>query len=216
MVKGNGMPIPLVIRAPFGGVTPGELVQDENNEAWFGSAPGLNIVIPSTPYDAKGLMKAALQSKSPVLFMEHKGLYKTKGEVPEEEYVVPMGKAAVRREGKDLTVLTYGNMVGKSLEAAETLAAEGVDLEVVDLRSVLPLDEETILASVRKTGRVVICHEARKIGSIGGEVAAVITEKAFDALKAPILRVASPNVPGNCPPSIADLVAGVKQVAGCR
>jgi len=210
-IKGNGMDIPLVIRAPFGGVNRGELVQDENNEAWFGSAPGLTIVIPSTPYDAKGLMKAALQSKSAVLFMEHKGLYKTKGEVPEEEYIVPLGKAIVRREGTDASVLTYGNMVWKAMEAAEKLAEEGISLEVVDLRTVLPLDEQTIAASVEKTGRAVIFHEARKVGGIGGEVAAVISEKSFGALKAPVLRVAGPNVPGNCPCTAEDLIAAVKQ-----
>jgi pyruvate/2-oxoglutarate/acetoin dehydrogenase E1 component len=211
-VKANGIPVPLVIRTPFGGVTPGELVQDENNEAWFASAPGLNIVVPSTPYDAKGLMKSAIQSDYPVLFMEHKGLYKTVGEVPEEEYSVPMGKAANRREGLDLTVLTYGNMVGKALEAAKILSDEGIEIEVIDLRTVLPLDKSTILKSVRKTGRAVIFHEARKTGGIGGEIAAVISEKAFDALKAPIIRVAAPDVPGNFPCSADDLIAGVKRI----
>jgi pyruvate dehydrogenase E1 component beta subunit len=215
-VKMNGLAVPLVIRTPFGGVTPGELVQDENNEAWFGNSPGLKIVIPSTPYDAKGLMKSALRDNYPVLFLEHKGLYKTEGEVPEEEYSVPLGKAAVRREGKDLTVLTYGNMVRKSLSAAETLAGDGVDIEVIDLRTVLPLDEEEIIKSVSKTGRAVIFHEARKTGGMGGEIAAVISEKAFGALKAPILRVAGPNIPDNFPRGEADLIAGVKQVAAYK
>jgi pyruvate/2-oxoglutarate/acetoin dehydrogenase E1 component len=211
-VKANGIPVPLVIRTPFGGVTPGELVQDENNEAWFGSAPGLNIVIPSTPYDAKGLMKSALKSEYPVLFLEHKGLYKTSGEVPEEDYTVPLGKAFVRRMGGDLTVLTYGNMVGKALDAAQKLSGEGVEIEVIDLRTVLPLDETLIVESVKKTGRAIVFHEARKTGGIGGEVAAVISEKAFPALKAPILRVAAPDVPGNFPCSADDLIAGVKQI----
>lgn len=215
-VKMNGMQVPLVIRAPFGGVTQGELVQDENNEAWFGNSPGLKIVIPSTPYDAKGLMKSALRDNYPVLFMEHKGLYKTMGEVPEEEYTVPMGKAKVCREGRDLTVLTYGNMVGKSLAAADELAQEGTDIEVIDLRTVLPLDEGTIVESIRKTGRAVIFHEARKTGGMGGEIAAVISEKAFDALKAPVLRVAGPDVPDNFPRSEGDLIAGVRQVVGYR
>jgi pyruvate dehydrogenase E1 component beta subunit len=213
-VKTEGIRVPLVIRTPFGGITPGELVQDENNEAWFSSAPGLKIVIPSTPYDAKGLMKSALESDYPVLFLEHKGLYKTMGEVPEEEYAVPLGKAAVRREGNDLTVLTYGNMVGKALDAAQKLADAGVEIEVVDLRTVLPLDEAAIIKSVKKTGRAVVFHEARKTGGIGGEIAAVISEKAFDALKAPILRVAGPDIPGNFPGSADDLIAGVKQVVG--
>jgi len=211
-IKGNGMPVPLVIRTPFGGVTPGELVQDENNEAWFGNSPGLNIVIPSTPYDAKGLMKSAMQSDYPVLFMEHKGLYKTKGDVPGEEYTVPMGKAAIRLEGKDITVLTYGKMVSNALEAAQKLAIEGIEIEVIDLRTVLPLDNELILASIKKTGRAIIFHEARKTGGIGGEIAAVISEKAFDALKAPVLRVAAPNVPDNFPCKADDLIAGVKQI----
>lgn len=211
-IKANGIPAPLVIRTPFGGVNPGELVQDENNEAWFGSSSGLNIVIPSTPYDAKGLMKSALKSEYPVLFMEHKALYKTKGHVPQEEYFIPMGEAAVRREGKDVTVLTYGNMVGRALEAAQSLADAGVDAEVIDLRTVLPLDETRILDSVRKTGRAVIVHEARKTGGIGGEVAAVISEKAFAALNAPILRVAGMDVPGNVPPSVDKIVEGIRQV----
>lgn len=208
-VKAGGMNVPLVIRAPFGGVTLGELVQDENNEAWFSSAPGLNIVIPSNAYDAKGLMKAALKSKSPVLYMEHKGLYKTKGEVPEEEYFVEMGKAKVKKEGKDLTVFTYGNMVNKALEAADILGKEGISIEVVDLISVHPLDEEAIEASVRKTGKAVIFHEARKCGGIGGQVAAVISERAFDALKAPIVRVCAPNVPDNVPLTAENLIEGI-------
>lgn len=210
-VKGNGMDIPIVIRAPFGGVNRGELVQDENNEAWFNSAPGLKIVIPSTPYDAKGLLSAALKGESPVLFMEHKGLYKMEGEVPEEDYTVPMGKACVCREGGDVTLITYGNMVYRSLEAAEALVAEGICAEVVDLRTVHPIDEDAVLASVRKTGRAVIVHEARKSGGIGGEVAAIIAEKAFTALKAPIVRVAAPDVPGNCPCTADDIVSGVRR-----
>lgn len=213
-VKMNGLQVPLVIRTPFGGVTPGELVQDENNEAWFGNSPGLKIVIPSTPYDAKGLMKSALRDNYPVLFLEHKGLYKTAGEVPEEEYTVPIGKAKVLREGKDLTVLTYGNMVNKALTAAEELSEAGTDIEVIDLRTVLPLDEDEIVKSIRKTGRAVIFHEARKTGGMGGEIAAVISEKAFDALKAPVLRVAGPDVPDNFPCSQYDLIAGVRQVVG--
>lgn len=211
-VKMNGMKVPLVIRTPFGGVTQGELVQDENNEAWFGNSAGLKIVIPSTPYDAKGLMNAALKDDYPVLFLEHKGLYKMKGEIPEEEYTIPIGKCAVRRPGSDVTVLTYGNMVYKALSAAEKLAGEGVNVEVVDLRTVLPLDQEGILESVRKTGRVVIFHEARKTGGMGGEISAVISENAFDALKAPIVRVAGPDVPDNYPCGEEDVLQGIKKV----
>jgi len=215
-VMADGKAFPLVIRAPFGGVCPGILVQDENNEAWFNNSPGLKIVVPSTPYDAKGLMKSAVRDNYPVLFMEHKGLYKLKGEVPREEYFVPLGKARVAREGTTLTVLTYGNMVHKALKAAESLSAgaDGVtaDIEVIDLRTVHPLDEETIIASVQKTGRALVFHEARKTGGLGGEVAAVVAEKAFKYLKAPVVRVAAPDVPANFPPSEKDLVAGIKTV----
>ena len=210
-VMADGKAFPMVIRAPFGGVNPGQLVQDENNEAWFNNSPGLRIVAPSTPYDAKGLMKAAIRGDYPVLFMEHKGLYKTQGEIPEEEYFVPIGKAAIRREGTDLTVLTYGNMVSKALAAAEELSAGGVEIEVIDLRTVHPLDEETIVNSVMKTGRAVVFHEARKTGGLGGEVAALIAEKAFTYLKSPVLRVAGPDVPANFPCSEGELVEGVKQ-----
>lgn len=211
-VMTDGLNFPIVVRAPFGGVNPGQLVQDENNEGWFNSAPGLKIVVPSNPYDAKGLMKSAIRDNYPVLFMEHKGLYKMQGEIPDEEYFVPLGKANVCREGTDATVLTYGNMVHVAMNAAEELKADGINLEIVDLRTVHPLDEETILASVKKTGRAVVFHEARKVGGLGGEVAAVIAEKAFADLKAPVIRVAGPNVPANFPCVAADLIAGVKQV----
>jgi pyruvate dehydrogenase E1 component beta subunit len=144
--------------------------------------------------------------------MEHKGLYKTKGEIPEGEYFVPIGKAAVVREGSALTVLTYGNMTFKALEAAKELSSGGVEIEVVDLRTVHPLDEETIVSSVRKTGRAIVFHEARKTGGLGGEVAALIAEKAFGALKAPVVRVAGPDVPANFPRDKDDLIAGVNQI----
>lgn len=215
-VMTDGTHFPLVIRAPFGGVTPGQLVQDENNEGWFNNSAGLKIVVPSNPYDAKGLMKSAIRDNYPVLFMEHKGLYKTQGEIPEEEYFVPLGKANVCLEGTDATVLTYGRMVHVALEAAEQLKADGISLEVVDLRTVHPLDEETILASVKKTGRAVVFHEARKTGGLGGEVAAVVAEKAFGSLKAPVVRVAGPDVPANFPSTAADLIAGVKQAVNFK
>jgi pyruvate dehydrogenase E1 component beta subunit len=211
-VMTDGKAFPMVIRAPFGGLTPGILVQDENNEAWFNNSPGLKIVVPSTPYDAKGLMKSAIRDDYPVLFMEHKGLYKTQEEIPEEEYFVPIGKAVVRRKGTYLTVLTYGNMVHKALAAAKELSDTGIEIEVIDLRTVHPLDEETIVDSVKKTGRAVVFHEARKTGGLGGEVAAVVAEKAFPYLKAPVLRVAGPDVPANFPCSENDLIAGVKQI----
>ena len=211
-VMTDGIEFPLVVRAPFGGLKAGQLVQDENNEGWFNNSPGLKIVCPSTPEDAKGMMKSAIRDNYPVLFMEHKGLYKTSGEVPEGEYLVPLNKAKIALEGTDVSVLTYGRMVHVALEAAELLKAEGVNIEVVDLRSLHPLDEETILASVKKTGRAVVFHEARKTGALGGEVAAVVAEKGFADLKAPVIRVAAPNVPANVPCTAADLIAGVKQV----
>lgn len=210
-VMTDGLAFPVVVRAPFGGLNPGQLVQDENNEGWFNNSPGLKIVCPSTPEDAKGMMKAAIRDDYPVLFMEHKGLYKTVGEVPEGEYLTPLGKAIIRQEGTDVSVLTYGRMVHVALEAAEQLKADGVSVEVVDLRSLHPLDEETILASVGKTGRVVIFHEARRTGGLGGEVAATVAEKGFGALKAPVIRVTAPDVPANVPCTPADLIDGVKQ-----
>ncbi|MCD8330911.1 MAG: alpha-ketoacid dehydrogenase subunit beta [Oscillospiraceae bacterium] len=211
-VMTGGLAFPLVVRAPFGGLTPGQLVQDENNEGWFNNSPGLKIVCPSTPADAKGLMKSAIRDDYPVLFMEHKGLYKTIGPVPDDEVQIPLGKAAVCREGRHISVLTYGRMVHIALQAAEQLETEGVELEIVDLRSLHPLDEQTILASVEKTGRAVVFHEARKTGGLGGEVAATIAEKGFGALVAPVLRVAAPDVPANVPCTQDDLIAGVKRL----
>lgn len=215
-VMTGGIKFPLVIRAPFGGLKTGQLVQDENNEGWFNNSPGLKIVCPSTPEDAKGMMKAAIRDDYPVLFMEHKGLYKTSGEVPDGEYLLPLNKARTALEGTDVSVLTYGRMVHVALEAAQLLRTEGIRIEVVDLRSLHPLDEESILASVKKTGRAVVFHEARKTGALGGEVAAVVAERGFADLKAPVIRVAAPNVPANVPCTAADLIAGVKRVMAYR
>ncbi len=215
-VMTGGLSFPIVVRAPFGGLTPGQLVQDENNEGWFNNSPGLKIVCPSTAKDAKGMMKAAIRDDYPVLFMEHKGLYKTEGDVPDEEYLVPLGKAAVSREGTEVSVLTYGRMACVAQEAAEQLAAEGIQIEIVDLRSLHPLDEETILHSVQKTGRAVIFHEARKTGGLGGEVAAMVAEKGFGALRAPILRVAAPDVPANVPGTSEALISGLRKTLAYR
>jgi pyruvate dehydrogenase E1 component beta subunit len=151
--------------------------------------------MPSTPYDAKGLLKSAIRDNDPVIFIEHKLLYMTKGEVPAEEYLVPLGKADLKREGTDVTVVTYSYMTLKCLEAATILEKEGVSVEVVDLRTLLPLDEETILRSARKTGRVVVVHEACKRGGVGGDIAAMIAEEAYDDLDGPVLRVAGKNTP---------------------
>lgn len=187
---------PIVIRSPFGGGVHGALYHSQSVEALFHHVPGLKIVVPSTPYDAKGLLKAAIRDDDPVLFFEHKRGYRAiRGEVPVEDYVIPLGKADVKREGKDLTVITYGYNVHLCLEAAERLAAEdGIEAEIVDLRTVMPLDREAIVQSARKTGRVMISHEDTKTGGIGAEVAAVIAEEALFYLDAPIVRVAPPDV----------------------
>ena len=173
-------------------------------ESLLTNVPGLTIVAPSTAYDAKGLMKAAIRTPNPVVFLEHKMLYAKKGEVPEGEYIVPIGVADVKREGTDLTIVSYGRMVDISLAAAKTLEKEGVSVEVIDLRSLQPLDEETVLASVRKTGHLVIVHEAPVRGGFGGEVAAVVAEKALGYLDAPIKRVGAPWVPVPYSPTLED------------
>jgi 2-oxoisovalerate dehydrogenase E1 component beta subunit len=186
---------PMVIRAPSGGGIHGALYHSQNVEALFAHVPGLKVVAPSTPYDAAGLLKAAIRDDDPVLFFEHKKTYRLiKGEVPEQDYVVPIGKAAVVRQGKDLSILTYGLAVHQCLEAAEALAQE-VSVEVVDLRTLAPLDKEAILESVRKTGKALIVHEDNLTGGIGGEVAAIIAEEAFDYLDGPVMRLAMPDVP---------------------
>lgn len=187
---------PLVIRVPFGGGVHGGLYHSQSIEALFCHIPGLKCVAPSTPYDAKGLLKASIRDDDPVLFCEHKRTYRLiKGEVPDADYVVPLGKALVRRQGTDVTVLTYGLMTHHALEAAENVAEAGIDVEVVDLRTLRPLDTETILGSVRKTGKVLIVHEANKTGGLGGELAAIVAEEAFEYLDGPITRLCGPDVP---------------------
>ena len=186
---------PMVIRAPSGGGIHGALYHSQNVEALFAHVPGLKVVAPSTPYDAAGLLKAAIRDDDPVLFFEHKKTYRLiKGEVPEQDYVLPIGKANVVRQGKDLSIFTYGLAVHQCLEAAEALAQE-VSVEVVDLRTLAPLDKEAILESVRKTGKALIVHEDNLTGGIGGEVAAIIAEEAFDYLDGPVMRLAMPDVP---------------------
>lgn len=188
--------VPLVIRAPYGGGISGALYHSQSIEAFFAHVPGLYVVAPSTPYDTKGLLRAALQSADPVLFLEHKKLYRSiKGEVPEEDYLVPIGKAQIVRPGSDLTLITYGLMLHESLKAAETLANEGIAAEVLDLRTLSPLDHEAILTSVKKTGKVLIIHEDNLTGGLGGEIAALIAQEAFEHLDGPITRVAGPDVP---------------------
>jgi 2-oxoisovalerate dehydrogenase E1 component beta subunit len=192
----NGAGAPIVVRGPCGGGVGGGPFHSLNPEAFFLNTPGLKMVEPSTAYDAKGLLKAAIRDDDPVLYFEHKFLYRRiKDEVPAGDYFVPLGRAAVRREGADLTIVTFGAMVYTALEAAQALAEQGVEAEVIDLRSLAPLDHETILGSVAKTSRVLLLHEATRTGGIGGELAAIIGEHAFEYLDAPILRLASLDSP---------------------
>jgi 2-oxoisovalerate dehydrogenase E1 component beta subunit len=189
-------PAPMVMRGPSGGFVHGGPFHSANPEMYFVHTPGLKVIYPSTPYDAKGLLKAAVRDNNPVLFFEHKFLYRRiRGEVPTEDYTVPIGKAIVRREGKHLTIISYAAMMHTSLEAAEALAKEGIEAEVIDLRTLLPLDEETILQSVRKTNRCLVVHEDTKTGGIAGEIAAILCEKAFGDLDGPLMRVTALDTP---------------------
>src|SRR6476620_3216329 len=185
---GGRASVPIVVRAPSGGGVSGGLYHSQNPEAWFVHRPGLKVVAPSTAYDAKGLLKAAIRDENPVVYFEHKYLYRrAKGPVPEGDEIVPIGVAAIRRPGDDITLLTYAAMVGPSLEAADRLAKEGVEVDVIDLRSLMPYDKAAIFTSVEKTNRVLIVHEDVKTLGIGAELSAVIVEERFDQLDAPIL-----------------------------
>lgn len=193
----NAFGCPVTFRAPFGGAHGTALYHSQSIEAFYAHVPGLKVVAPSTPYDAKGMLKAAIRDPDPVLVLEHKRMYRiVKGEVPAEDYVVPIGPAAVRREGRDLSVFAYGWMLHESLQAAEEIAREGIDVEVVDLRTLAPLDKETILASVAKTNRALIVYEDNRFLGYGAEVAAIIAEEGFGDLDAPVMRLGGPNVPG--------------------
>jgi 2-oxoisovalerate dehydrogenase E1 component beta subunit len=195
---GGRASVPIVIRAPSGGNVSGGLYHSQNPEAWFIHRPGLKVVAPSTPYDAKGLLKAAIRDDNPVVYFEHKYLYRrAKGPVPEGDEIVPIGVAAIRREGSDATLLTYGAMVLPSLEAADRMAKEGVEVEVIDLRTLMPFDRDAIFRSVEKTSRAVIVHEDVKTLGLGAELAAVLMEERFDHLDAPVLRVTYPDT--HCP-----------------
>ena len=186
---------PIVVRAPFGAGVHGALYHSQSTEALFTSTPGLKVVVPSTPYDAKGLLIAAIRDPDPVVFFEHKQLYRgAREEVPEGAYTLPLGQAAVRRPGDQVSLFSYGLMLHYSLAAAEQLAGEGVSVEVVDLRTLYPLDRATILDSVRKTGKALIVHEDSLTGGLGGEISAIIAEHAFEQLDAPVRRLASPDV----------------------
>ncbi|WP_144511037.1 alpha-ketoacid dehydrogenase subunit beta [Bacillus sp. FJAT-22090] len=192
----NDWTCPIVIRAPFGGGIHGALYHSQSVEAVFANQPGLKIVIPSTPYDAKGLLKAAIRDEDPVMFFEHKRAYRLiKGEVPEDDYTIEIGKADVKREGEDITVITYGLAVHFALQAAERLEKDGISAHVLDLRTIYPLDKEGIIEAASKTGKVLLVTEDNKEGSIIGEVAAIIAENCLFDLDAPIMRLAGPDVP---------------------
>ena len=191
-----GAPVPMVVRGPSGAGVHGGPFHSQSNEMWFVHTPGLKVVAPATAYDAKGLIKAAVRDPNPVIFFEHKYLYRRiKEEVPSEDYIVPLGKAAVRRQGTDIAVITYGAMVWTALEAARRLEAEGISLEVVDLRTLVPYDKECILGSVRKCGKVILLHEDTRTGGMGGELAALIAEEAFGDLDGPVVRLTAPDTP---------------------
>lgn len=189
-------PVPMVVRAPSGGGIHGGPFHSQNPEMWFVRTPGLKVVTPATAYDAKGLIKSAIRDNDPVLFFEHKGLYRRiKEDLPPEPYTVPIGKARIAREGRDLSIITYGAMVWVALEAAGKLAEEGIEVEVVDLRTLLPLDRKTVCESAKKTSKVLLLHEDTRTGGMAGELAATLTETVWDDLDGPIVRVTAPDTP---------------------
>jgi 2-oxoisovalerate dehydrogenase E1 component beta subunit len=219
---GGRASVPIVIRAPSGGNVGGGLYHSQNPEAWFVHRPGLKVVAPSTAYDAKGLLKAAIRDDNPVVYFEHKYLYRrAKGPVPEGDEIVPIGVAATRRSGDDITLVTYGAMVTPSLEAADRLAKDGVEVEVIDLRTLLPFDREAILASVETTSRALIVHEDVRTLGIGAEISAVIMEEKFDALDAPVLRVTYPDthppfsqvLEAACLPNVDTITGALRKLA---
>lgn len=218
---GGKAKVPMVVRTPGGSGTGAAAQHSQSLEAWFCHVPGLKVVIPSTPADAKGLLKAAIRDDNPVVFIEQKLLYRKKGPVPEEDYSIPLGKADIKRSGKDITIITYGRMTPVCLEAAEELAAQGIDTEVIDVRTLIPLDKAAIIASAAKTGRVLIVHEAVQTGGFGGEIAAVIADsEAFYYLDAPVRRLGGLDVPiPYCPeleknvvPTLEKITEAVKEL----
>lgn len=219
MFGGKGK-VPMVLRTPAGSGTGAAAQHSQSLEAWMAHIPGLKVVQPSTAYDAKGLLKAAMDDDNPVVFYEHKLLYRTSGHVPEEQYSIPLGKADVKREGTDVTIVATAIMVHKALEAAAELEKEGISVEIVDPRTIVPLDEETIIKSVKKTGRLIVVHEAVKRGGIGGEIASMIAEsEAFDYLDAPIKRLGglavpipyNPTLEKAAIPQVPDIITAVRE-----
>ena len=221
---GGELSAPLVVRMAYGAGPSWGAQHTQSVESWLANVPGLTIVMPSTPHDAKGLLKAAIRSPNPVVFLEHKLLYSKKGQVPDDEYIVPIGRADVKQPGDDVTIVANGMMVDRALSAARTLAQEGISAEVIDLRSVQPLDAETILASVKKTGRLVTVHEAPVAGGFGAEIAAVVASRALGFLDAPIERVGGPWAPipfgpvltNAYVPKEADIIQAVRSGSGLR
>lgn len=214
-----GAPVPIVIRGPSGGGVHGAAFHSANPEMHFVHTPGLKVVYPSTAYDAKGLLKSAIRDNNPVLFFEHKLLYRrSKEEVPAEDYTVPLGKAAIRREGDRLTIVSYAAMAHIALEAANRLAGEGIEAEVIDLRTLQPLDTDAIIRSVKKTNRLLIVHEDTRTGGIAGEIAAIMCEKSFNDLDAPIARVTALDTPVPYSPPLEEffLPNAEKVVAAAR
>jgi 2-oxoisovalerate dehydrogenase E1 component beta subunit len=212
----GGTPVPIVVRLPSGGGFSGGPFHSQNPESSFAHIPGLKIVAPATPEDAKGLLASAIEDPNPVLFFEHKHLYRRiKGEVPDERFTVPFGQARVHREGDDAVVVTWGAMVHTAAEAAEQLAGEGVEVEILDLRTIIPWDRERVLASVRRTSKVLVLHEDTRTGGFGGEIAATIAEEAFEDLDAPVMRLAAPDTPVPFSPALEKAyIPQVDDVAG--
>ena len=219
-MSGGRVKVPLLIRTQQGGGRGNGAQHSQCLETFFTHLPGLKVILPATPYDAKGLLKSALREENPVIFIEHKLLYATKGPVPEDEYLIPLGKAEIKRPGKDVTLVSYSRTVLHALEAAEEAAGLGVSVEVIDLRCTAPLDLDAILASVRKTGRLVIAHEAHRQLGMGAEIAARVQEHAFDYLDAPIVRVGAMDIPipSSKPledvvlPGKAQILAAIRQI----
>ena len=217
---GGQMKVPLVIRTVGGGGRQLGATHSQTPDAVFAHFPGLKVVSPGTPYDAKGLLKAAIRSDDPVFFIEHATMYQVRGEVPQEEYLVPIGKSKIQRPGRDATIVTYSKGLDWSLKAASQLAKEGIEVEVVDLRTLRPLDMEPVIASVQRTNRAVVVEEGWRSYGVGAEVAARIQEEAFDYLDAPVLRIAQKEVPlpynraleQSALPQVADVVRAVKEV----
>lgn len=192
---GGQKAVPMVLRAPDGLINQAAAQHSQSIEAWFQHIPGLKVVIPSNPADAKGLLKSAIRDDNPVIYFEHKALFSMRGEVPEGEYFTPIGKAKVIKEGSDVTLVSYSMVMNHAIVAADRLKKEGIDVELIDLRTISPIDKETILESIAKTGRLVIAHEAVKQGGVGGEIAAIVAEEGIDYLDAPIVRIGAPFTP---------------------